>query len=42
MKHLFLTTIAVALGLSGFSKDKPVETITNEKQLLSFKDYEIF
>ena len=34
MKHLFLTTIAVALGLSGFSKDKPVETITNDDVIL--------
>ena len=34
MKHLFLTSLAVALGLSGYAGDKPSETITNDDVIL--------
>lgn len=34
MKHLFLTSLAVALGLAGYAGDKPSETITNDDVIL--------
>lgn len=34
MKHLFLTSLAIALGLSGYAGDKPSETVTNDDVIL--------
>lgn len=34
MKHLFLTSLAVALGLSGYAGDKPSEIVTNDDVIL--------